>query len=134
MSNPPNILIVDDEEIVRETLGEYLKEFGCQVHPTSDGAAALEAVRERAFDLALIDIRMPGIDGLALLAQLRRLRPQMPVVMMTGHGDPTVSGDAERLGAASLLLKPVRLQNLDSLVQELGLLPPACDPPPGSDG
>ncbi len=132
MSTHPDILIVDDEEIVRETLGEYLKELGCKVDWALDGVTALEAAQQQAYSLVLVDIRMPGMDGLSLLSRLRELRPDLPVAMMTGHGDPSVTEDAESLGAVDLLLKPVRLHDLDALLSRLGLLPSTGDPASGS--
>ena len=118
MERNMHILIVDDEQIVRETLGEFLREFGHGVDEAGDGATALEAIEARAYDLAMIDVRMPGIDGLALLAKSRQIHPQMPVIMMTGHGDPAMSDEAFRLGATDFLIKPVKLIDLDAVLEK----------------
>ncbi len=118
MERTMHILIVDDEDIVRETLGEFLREFGHAVDEAGDGAAAFKAIEVRAYDLAMIDVRMPGIDGLTLLARSRQLHPQMPVIMMTGHGDPAMSDEAMRLGASDFLLKPIRLTDLDTVLEK----------------
>ena len=110
------IAIVDDEEIVRETLGEYLFEFGHTVHTAVDGKAALKMFNADQYDLALVDVRMPGMDGFSLLADCRNRFPEMTVVIMTGHGDQQTSDEAERLGANEFLIKPIRLAELDEVL------------------
>ena len=115
-----DILIVDDEEIVRDTLGEYLQELGYEVDYAVDGTAGLKAVEANSYSLALVDIRLPGMDGLSLLRHIRSIHPEMPVIVLTGHGDPSMSEEALSLGATDFLYKPVKLLDLDALLDRLG--------------
>ena len=113
------ILLVDDEEIVHQTIGEYLDDCGHQVDTAMDGHQALRAVEQEEYDVALVDVRMPGMDGLALLARAREVRPEMVVIVITGHGDPEMERQVRELGATGFLIKPISLRQLDSLLAEL---------------
>jgi DNA-binding NtrC family response regulator len=115
-----HILIVDDEDIVRQTLGDYLQELGYQVDYAVDGSAGLKAVEANTYSLALVDIRLPGMDGLSLLRHIRSIHPEMPVIILTGHGDPSMSEEALALGATDFLYKPIKLLDLDALLDRLG--------------
>lgn len=119
MADELHILLVDDEEIVRDTLGDYLGDCGYQVSLAEDGRVAVALLRDMTFDLILADVRMPGIDGLALLEQLRTHDQHTPVIMMTGHGDAQMDREAELRGASGFLLKPVRLVDLDEMIRRL---------------
>jgi len=112
------ILLVDDEQIVRQTLGDYLRESGHRVNEACDGLAAVRSIEARDHDLALVDVRMPGMDGFDLLAKAEGLRPEMPVVTITGHADMEVAIKALRLGAADFLPKPVKLEELDAVLEK----------------
>ena len=113
MAGVLQILLVDDEEIVRQTIGEYLRECGHQVDEADDGTTALQVAAEGGYDVALVDIRMPGMNGFSLLGRLREQRPEMAVVLITGHGDVQMAEEALARGASGLLTKPVRLLELD---------------------
>jgi len=112
------ILLVDDEQIVRQTLGDYLRESGHRVNEACDGLEAVRSIEARDHDLALVDVRMPGMDGFDLLAKAEGLRPEMPVVTITGHADMEVAIQALRLGAADFLPKPVKLEELDAVLEK----------------
>ena len=116
MAGVLRILLVDDEEIVRQTIGEYLRECGHQVDEAEDGTAALRVAAETVYDVALLDIRMPGMDGLSLLGRLREQRPRLPVLLITGHGDQQLAEEALARGATGLLTKPVKLLELDEVL------------------
>jgi len=113
------ILLVDDEEIVHQTIGDYLSECGCQVEKATDGHQALAVLERQACPLALIDVRMPGMDGLELLARARQVHPEMAMIMITGHGDPEMEIKAREQGATGFLVKPISLRQLDDLLQQL---------------
>ena len=81
------ILLVDDEEVVHQALIPYLQDSGHSVDSASDGAGALKLVEANDYDLALIDIRMPGMDGLAVLAKIAEIRPELSSVIITSHGN-----------------------------------------------
>ena len=81
-----NILIIDDERAIRAALKDLLEFEGFQVTEAEDGHAGLDAARKNHFDLVLCDIKMPGMDGLECLAQLQSMYPDLPVIMISGHG------------------------------------------------
>ena len=120
MEQALRILIVDDEDIVRETLRDFVREFGHDVDGASDGVAALEAIKacNCNYDLAMVDVQMPGMDGLTFLARCREICPEIQVIMMTGHGDRETWDDAMRLGAADFLIKPIRLVDLNAMFEK----------------
>ncbi|HSE92064.1 MAG TPA: response regulator, partial [Methylomirabilota bacterium] len=80
------ILIADDEDSLRWVLEKGLRGAGYEVMPVEDGEAALRAIEREPFDLVLLDVRMPGLDGLTVLERVRELRPDTYVVVMTAHG------------------------------------------------
>ncbi len=114
------MLVVDDEAEIRALLHDALGEWGHEVTPAAGPAEALGLLRSRLFDLALLDIRMPGMDGIALLREVKTQDPGVEVVMMTG--DPTVGTAVEalKLGAYDYLVKPLRLEELRHLLERLG--------------
>ncbi len=117
-----HILIVDDEPGIREWVGEILRDEGYDVALADDAAAAREAIRRQRPDLVLLDVWLPGEDGLALLREWRALPEGLPfaVVMMSGHGTIETAVEATRLGAWDFVEKPVSLAKL-LLAVERGL-------------
>ena len=103
----PNILVVDDEEDIRSSLKMILEYEGMNMTPAASAAAALELVQVRQFDAVLLDIKMPRMDGLELLGELRKLQHTMPVVMISGHGTVATAVEATRLGAFDFMEKPL---------------------------
>ena len=103
------ILLVDDEEIVHQTLGPYLRDSGHLVDNAYEGVAALRLIEVNNYDLALIDIRMPGMDGLSILSKIKKILPELSVVMITGHGNMEIVIQALRSGAVDFLAKPIKL-------------------------
>jgi two-component system nitrogen regulation response regulator GlnG len=103
------ILIADDEDGLRWVLEKGFRGAGYQVTAVKDGAAALREAEAQPFDMILLDIRMPGIDGLALLKQVRERRPDAQVVIMTAHGTMETAVQAMQDGAYDYLAKPFDL-------------------------
>ena len=102
------ILIVDDERGIRDFLGEALRDANHETAEAADGAAALEMLRARAFDVMLTDLRMPGeIDGMALLRRARAEQPDMEVIVLTAYGTIETAVEAMKLGAFDYLQKPL---------------------------
>jgi DNA-binding NtrC family response regulator len=101
------ILVAEDEEGVRESLAEVLREEGYEVTAVADGQAALAAIDKGDFDLVLSDIRMPGADGLELLRHVRAVAPQTLFLFMTAHASVETAVEALRRGAQDYLLKPL---------------------------
>lgn len=117
ISSSPRILVVDDEPNVLLTVEAILKQEGYSVDACSDGAAALTAVRERHYDLVLTDLKMPGVDGLAVLAEVRKRSPNTVTVMMTGFASLDTAIGALQLGAYEYLLKPTEVPELKAAVR-----------------
>ena len=112
------ILLIDDEEIIHETLGGYLSESGALVKSLYDGLCAIEEIERTDYDLMLVDLRMPGMDGFSLLEKVQQMRPEMSVVIITGHGNMETAIQALRMGAADFLPKPIKLLELDAVVEK----------------
>ena len=111
------VLLVDDEDDFRENLARLLRHRGFEVVTAADGAAALAALARRpAFDVAVLDVRMPKMDGIATLRRLRDETPSLEVIMLTGHARIEDGVEAIRLGAFDYLQKPC---DLDDLLQKL---------------
>jgi CheY-like chemotaxis protein len=108
------ILVVDDSITTCEILVEALEVQGYQVQTAADGGQAWNLVRQNptAYDLVLSDVTMPGMDGLELLTRIRADTPEIQVILMTGHPDPAIPVQAQRLGAVAVLLKPWGLEQL----------------------
>ena len=101
------ILVADDEPTFRALLGDILESAGHEVVEVADGEAAVAAVRRGGFDLVLSDQRMPRLDGIGVLRELRQLASPPPVVLLTAHGTIPDAVEAVRLGAADYLTKPL---------------------------
>jgi DNA-binding NtrC family response regulator len=114
-----SILIVDDEPNVRLTYRTALETEGLEVHEASDGLVALNAMSERQFDLAILDMRMPEVSGLELLERMRRQEIQTPVVIVTAYGDVPHAVRAMKLGAIDFLEKPLTPETLRAMVAEI---------------
>lgn len=104
---PASILIVDDEEVVRESLAEWFSGSGYGTETADSGTAAVEAATRRTWDLALIDLKMPGMDGIELQRRLKEVMPAMPVIIMTGFGTIDTAVQALKQGAYDYLTKPI---------------------------
>ena len=101
------VLLIDDEPAIRRVLGALIEDFGYSVHTAGSADEAIELVGKETFALVISDIRMPGMDGIALLQRLRELCPDTQVLMITGHGDRDSVVRCLRLGASDFIDKPV---------------------------
>ena len=117
------MLIVDDEESVRQMLTAFFEttyaERGVVVEAVADGAAALDAVRRAIPTLIVLDIEMPGIDGVAAYRAIRDMYPRLPVIMLTGNESRRTAAELTALGVFSYMPKPVRLTYLEHIVTAL---------------
>jgi two-component system nitrogen regulation response regulator NtrX len=104
------ILIVDDEAGIRKSLGAVLKDEGYRVESAESGEACLSLLENRSFELVLLDIWLPGIDGLETLATLKEMAPSAAVVMISGHGTIETAVKATRLGAFDFIEKPLSVE------------------------
>ena len=107
MSESTRILVVDDEEVVCRGYLRSLASAHCKVHVAWTGEEALYALEQQRFDLVLLDLRMPGIDGMEVLKTIKQTWPDTQVVIITGYPNIESAKEAVRLGAYSYLAKPV---------------------------
>ncbi|HYG99714.1 MAG TPA: response regulator [Terriglobales bacterium] len=117
ITNSPRILVVDDEPNVLLTVKAILKQEAYEVDACGDGAAAIAAIRERHYDLVLTDLKMPHVDGLAVLAEVRKRSPNTVTVVMTGFASLDSAIGALQLGAYEYLLKPTDVAELKAAVR-----------------
>ncbi|HEX4206848.1 MAG TPA: sigma-54 dependent transcriptional regulator [Ktedonobacteraceae bacterium] len=111
------ILIIDDEPYLPHQFARFLKKHEYEVAIAADGEAGLQEIQQNTFDLVLLDVRLPKIGGLEVLAQMRKLDPEIPVVMLTAYGDVQTAVEAMKLGASDYLLKGFDLEELLLVVQ-----------------
>ena len=110
------LLLVDDEEEFVKALAERLKMRDLRSDTVLDGEEALSFVEDQEPDVMILDLKMPGIDGMEVLRQVRKAYPNIQVIILTGHGTEKHEEEAKRLGAFDYLEKPV---NLDVLVKKM---------------
>ena len=122
MNTALDILIVDDEEIVHATLGLYLRQLGHQVEKALDGSTASRMIEKREYDLALFDVHIPEVDGIALLRMVKDKRPEMTVVIITGYGTMDIAVSGLRLGATDFLTKPINFDDLNLVLEKAQLV------------
>jgi len=117
-SDQKNILVVDDDMSVRTIFSSILRKEGYRVTAVKDGYEAIKAIDEESFDLALVDLRMPGLDGIEVLEKIKSRRPQTRVIIYTGYGSVTTAVEAMRKGAADYLNKPFSPNELKAGVKK----------------
>lgn len=103
------VLVVDDEASIRDLLSKTLALAEYQVDTAADASTALERVRAADYDLLIADLRMPGMDGLTLIRQVKRVRSELPVIIITGFSSESSAIEAVNLGVAGYLRKPFRV-------------------------
>jgi len=106
------MLLVDDEDDFRTTLANRLKLRKVDVTDVASGNEAIELVRQKSFDVAVIDVKMPGIDGIETLKQIKQIQPAMEIVMLTGHASIESGIEAMKLGAYNYIMKPCDIDEL----------------------
>lgn len=106
------VLIVDDEEGIRESLSGIFEDDGYTVLTSNSGEDALKAIKYHNPDLVLLDIWLPGIDGIQTLEEIKELKPDLPVIMISGHGNIDLAVKATRMGAYDFLEKPLSLERV----------------------
>ena len=107
-----SVLIVDDEEDFVETMVKRLRDKGLDAEGVTSGKAALQRLQEREFDISVLDVKMPGMDGIETLEEMKRYRPLMEVIMLTGHGSVESGIKGLQLGAYDYVMKPVPFPDL----------------------
>jgi CheY-like chemotaxis protein len=118
-----SILVVDDDQDTCCNMADLFGDLGYVVDTAYGGDTALEKARRQIYDLGLLDLRMPGMDGLTLCRHLKRLHPRMVTMIITAFGANTLEDEARDAGARHILPKPIDFPKLLGLVEQT--LPPA---------
>ena len=107
-----NVLIVDDEQEFRDMTIKRLNKRNLQCEGAENGEQALECIKKGDFDVVLLDVKMPGMGGVETLKEIKRIKPLIEVVMLTGHASVESGIDGMKLGAFDYLMKPMELEPL----------------------
>jgi len=118
MSETSSVLVVDDSIGICQTMSMILRRKGFEVSCAADGPAAVEKVRERPFDAVLLDIRLPGMDGVEVHKRIRSLRPGAKVAMMTAYAVEDKVRDALSAGADTVFYKPLDMDAIINYLQK----------------
>lgn len=116
-TKPIRLLIADDEEDLVTFLAHRLRKRGLEVTMALSGSEAISAATEMKFDVAIVDLKMPDMDGITVIEQLKSLQPFIEVLMLTGHGSHDSAWEAGRLQAFRYILKPYDFEELHDLIQ-----------------
>jgi excisionase family DNA binding protein len=108
----PRVLVADDEESIREMLAQALALAEYEVRTVANGQEAVDALRTEPFHLLVTDLTMPGVDGLGLIREARRLCPRMPVVIITAYSTEAAAIEAINLGVSGYLTKPFKIAKI----------------------
>ena len=114
-----NILVAEDGQSQREMLRGFLKDEGYEVSEAENGEEALKEVNDGYFDLLLLDYKMPGMDGMKVLEEVKRINPEIDVIMMTAYGTIDTAVRAMKAGAADYITKPIELEELAILLERI---------------
>lgn len=111
------VLVVDDDRAGRRVLQIMLEQLGLTTVAAENGRAGLEAFQASSFDLVLTDMRMPELDGIGLLREIRRLDPEVPVILLTAYGSVESAVEAMKLGAFDYILRPLDVASVEAAVR-----------------
>ena len=116
--NKIRVLLVDDEEELIDYLSKRLLREGFTVKAVGSGTEAVAAVRQESFDVAIVDLKMPGMDGIETMVQFKRHRPFLPSIVLTGHGSVEAALESGRRGAFLFMEKPADHEQLMQALRE----------------
>ena len=123
MATPPHqslrVLFVDDEKSLQEFMRSELPRIGHEVAICPDGRAAMKVLEKSSFDVAILDLRMPGMTGIEVLEHLKQVAPDTEAIVMTGHASMETAIDAMRLGAFDYITKPCKLVEIEAILQKV---------------
>ena len=111
------ILIIDDEYQNREMLSDFLEIKGYEVVTANDGSEGLESFKNDHTDAAIIDIKMPVMNGIECATEMRKIRDSYPIIMITGHVDIDYKLQIKNMGLDHLLIKPLNINEIDEILQ-----------------
>lgn len=113
------LLLVDDEERFVSTLAERLRLRSCNTRIATSGSAALDEIKKEQPDIVLLDLKMPGMDGLEVLEKIKTEYPKIVVIMLTGQGDTQSCQDMFNAGASDCIVKPIEINNVMDKIKEI---------------
>jgi DNA-binding NtrC family response regulator len=113
------ILMVDDEDEFLEASSQALDRRGFEVHIARDGGSALMMVERQDFEAVILDVKMPGLDGIEVFHQIKKIHPDLPVIILTGHGSISQAFETSREGIADYLAKPIDINVLAGRVKQV---------------
>jgi two-component system response regulator AtoC len=119
MKREVKILVVDDEEIVRSSLHDWLCEDGYNVEAAEDGFKALEKIKENHWDIVLVDLKMPKMDGLELMERIKEIKPEIQIIIITAYATVHTAVEAMKKGAYDYLVKPFNPEEISLLIKRL---------------
>ncbi|MBI5577337.1 MAG: sigma-54-dependent Fis family transcriptional regulator [Deltaproteobacteria bacterium] len=119
MEKSVNILVVDDEEIVRDSLSSWLEEDGYAVEAVESGKRALERLPVKNWDLMLVDLKMPGMDGIQLMEEVRKTHPDMLIIIMTAYATVDTAVKAMKTGAYDYFVKPFNPDDISLTIRKI---------------
>jgi two-component system response regulator AtoC len=119
MADKTRLLLIDDEDTIRTLLANELAAHGYEVEEAASGQAGLEKIAGARFDLVVLDIRMPEMDGLEVLKNIRAQNVALKVVMLTGVDELKIARDSLQLGANDFMTKPFELKNLIACISRV---------------
>ena len=112
------ILVIDDEKPTLAMFRLFLDAYGYSVYTAENGAEGLAIFRKEKPEIVLTDIKMPGVDGLAVLQRIKEVAPQTAVIVITGHGDSALAEQAVALDAVDFIHKPIKKEALDAALKK----------------
>lgn len=112
------VLLIDDEIGYVYVLSKRLSKRGFEVGQASSGSEAFQILRQRNFDVAILDLKMTDMDGIEVLKVLKKMAPELVVIMLTGHGSAEAAHEGIRLGAYDYLTKPCETEELIEIIME----------------
>ena len=119
MTKMPRILVIDDEYAMRESLKDWLSEDGYQVGLAASGPEAIEMVKKSSWEVLLLDLKMPGMDGIETLKNIKEINPEIEVLMMTAYATVDTAVEAMKLGAFDYLVKPFDPDEVELLIKRI---------------
>jgi DNA-binding NtrC family response regulator len=117
--NKKRILVVEDDAEMRSLLKDFFEEEGFETDSVSNGSEAFRILVRELFDLVITDIRMPGLTGLDIIPGIKKLQPDVPIIVITAFGSDEIRDRAMARGATSYLEKPIHFQNLRTLIHDM---------------
>ncbi|MDP1853746.1 MAG: sigma-54 dependent transcriptional regulator [Candidatus Omnitrophota bacterium] len=118
-NNPEHILVVDDEPLIRKSLHEILRLEGYKVISASSATEALQKIKENNVNIVITDVKMPGMDGIELLKAIKKDKPKVSVILITGHGNIETAVEAMKLGAFDYVTKPLVDNEIKIIIQKI---------------